>query len=76
MTITGNTVLIDPSDFETGLTGQDFDEGAEVLDAQRKLFDAELIYAQSQSDVYTSFVTMYKVMGGGWVLEAEEMTKQ
>lgn len=57
-----------------------YDEGQvsfiEVLDAQRKLFDAELIYAQSQSDVYTSFVTMYKVMGGGWVLEAEEKTKQ
>ena len=57
-----------------------YDEGQvsfiEVLDAQRKLFDAELIYAQSQSDVYTSLVTMYKVMGGGWVLVAEEMTKQ
>jgi multidrug efflux system outer membrane protein len=57
-----------------------YDEGQvsfiEVLDAQRKLFDAELIYAQSQSDVYTSFVTMYKVMGGGWVLVAEEKTKQ
>jgi multidrug efflux system outer membrane protein len=57
-----------------------YDEGQvsfiEVLDAQRKLFDAELIYAQSHSDVYTSLVTMYKVMGGGWVLEAEERVKQ
>ena len=57
-----------------------YDEGQvsfiEVLDAQRKLFDAELIYTQSQSDVYTSLVTMYKVMGGGWVLVAEERTKQ
>ena len=57
-----------------------YDEGQvsfiEVLDAQRKLFDAELIYTQGYNDVYSSLVAMYKVMGGGWVLEAEERVKQ
>ena len=56
-----------------------YDEGQvsfiEVLDAQRKLFDAELIYTQGYNDVYASLIAMYKVMGGGWVLEAEERTK-
>ena len=57
-----------------------YDEGQvsfiEVLDAQRKLFDAELIYTQGYNDVYASLIAMYKVMGGGWVLEAEERSKQ
>ncbi len=53
-----------------------YDEGQvsfiEVLDAERRLFDVELIETQSRNDVYVSLVTMYKVMGGGWVVEAEE----
>ncbi|MFW2440845.1 MAG: efflux transporter outer membrane subunit [Arenicellales bacterium] len=52
-----------------------YDEGQvsfiEVLDAERRLFDVELIEAQARSDVYVSLVTMYKVVGGGWVVEAE-----
>jgi multidrug efflux system outer membrane protein len=55
-----------------------YDEGytsyIEVLDAERNLFDAEVAYAQTQSQVYASLVNLYKAMGGGWVLEAERMT--
>jgi len=58
------------------LANINYDEGQvsfiEVLDAQRKLFDAELIYTQGYNDVYASLIAMYKVMGGGWVLVAEE----
>jgi multidrug efflux system outer membrane protein len=54
-----------------------YDEGytsyIEVLDAERTLFDAEVGYAQTQSQVYVSLVNLYKAMGGGWVLEAERM---
>jgi multidrug efflux system outer membrane protein len=54
-----------------------YDEGytsyIEVLDAERNLFDAEVAYAQTQSLVYVSLVSLYKAMGGGWVLEAEHM---
>jgi multidrug efflux system outer membrane protein len=57
-----------------------FDEGytsyLEVLDANRSLFDAELIYAQTQSTLFRSFVNLYKAMGGGWVMIADEMTAQ
>ena len=53
-----------------------YDEGQvsfiEVLDAERRLFDVELIETQSRNDVYASLVTMYKVVGGGWVVEAEK----
>ncbi|ALK96549.1 RND transporter [Massilia sp. WF1] len=55
-----------------------YDEGytsyIEVLDAERSLFAAEVAYTQTQSQVYTSLVNLYKAMGGGWVLEAEGMT--
>jgi multidrug efflux system outer membrane protein len=45
-----------------------------VLDAERSLFNAQLSYTQTQGAVLTSFVTLYKAMGGGWVLEAEKRT--
>lgn len=42
-----------------------------VLDAERSLFDAQLEYAQAQSDSFISVVNMYKALGGGWVLDAD-----
>ncbi len=45
----------------------------EVLDAERKLFDAELTEIRVQTDVYSSLVSIYKAMGGGWVEHAEEL---
>ncbi|WP_244849926.1 efflux transporter outer membrane subunit [Caballeronia sp. SL2Y3] len=48
----------------------------EVLDAERSLFDAQLAQTQTQAAALTSFVTLYKVMGGGWVVEADKMTGQ
>jgi outer membrane protein, multidrug efflux system len=46
----------------------------EVLDAERSLFNAQLSYAQAQGTVFTSTVSLYKAMGGGWVTDAEHMT--
>jgi multidrug efflux system outer membrane protein len=48
----------------------------EVLDAERSLFDAQLAQTQTQAAALSSFVTLYKVMGGGWVVEADKMTGQ
>ncbi len=57
-----------------------YDEGQvsyiEVLDAERRLFDAELQRTRNQSNVYLSLVNMYKTMGGGWVLQAEEVANK
>ena len=57
-----------------------YDEGQvsyiEVLDAERRLFDAELLHTQSMNDVYASYVSLYKAMGGGWVEQAESVANE
>lgn len=37
-----------------------------VLDAQRRLFEAELSQQQAQADVYTSMIELYRSLGGGF----------
>jgi multidrug efflux system outer membrane protein len=50
-----------------------YDEGyssyLEVLDAERSLFNVELIHAQTQADLFSALVDLYKAMGGGWSLQ-------
>ena len=57
-----------------------YDEGQvsyiEVLDSERRLFDAELLHAQSKNDVHASLVGLYKAMGGGWIQEAEAVANE
>ena len=52
-----------------------YDEGyadyLEVLDSERFLFDAQINYIRVQGALYTSLVTTYKAMGGGWIIEAQ-----
>ncbi|SAL46334.1 RND efflux system, outer membrane protein [Caballeronia udeis] len=55
--------------FEGGYTSY-----IEVLDAERSLFNSQLSYAQTQGAVFTSTVSLYQAMGGGWVIHAEGMT--
>jgi outer membrane protein, multidrug efflux system len=55
--------------FEGGYTSY-----IEVLDAERSLFNAQLSYTQTNGLVYESVVALYKAMGGGWVVSAEELT--
>jgi len=43
----------------------------EVLDAQRRLFDAQLSLVHTQRDELASAVVLYRALGGGWQLEAE-----
>ena len=43
-----------------------------VLDADRSLFNAQISYVQTQSNIFTSLVNVYKSMGGGWVTEADK----
>jgi multidrug efflux system outer membrane protein len=48
----------------------------EVLDAQRSLFQGELLYAQTQVVLFRALVNIYKSMGGGWVAEADKLAKE
>jgi multidrug efflux system outer membrane protein len=47
-----------------------YDEGyssyLEVLDAERSLFNVDLRYTQTQADLFSALVDLYKAMGGGW----------
>jgi outer membrane protein, multidrug efflux system len=45
-----------------------------VLDAEQQLFPAELNYAQVRAELLSSYVNIYKAMGGGWVAQAEKAT--
>ena len=42
-----------------------------VLDAERRLFAAQLDLAQAQAFVYTTLVAIYQALGGGWVIDAD-----
>lgn len=47
-----------------------------VLDAERQLFEAQLQWAQAQSDSFTAIVELYGALGGGWVIEADGMVME
>lgn len=42
-----------------------------VLDAERRLFAAQLDLAREQSNIFLTLVDIYKALGGGWVIDAE-----
>lgn len=42
-----------------------------VLDAERRLFAAQLDLAEAQAIVFLTLVNIYKSLGGGWVIEAD-----
>jgi multidrug efflux system outer membrane protein len=50
-----------------------FDNGytsyIEVLDAERSLFNAELVHAQTKGVLFQALVNLYKAMGSGWTIE-------
>ena len=41
----------------------------EVLDAETRLFDAEIKLAQARESELASFVEIYRALGGGWQAE-------
>jgi multidrug efflux system outer membrane protein len=47
----------------------------EVLDAERSLFDAQLNFANAQGAVLGTMIDLYKATGGGWVDQAEHLTR-
>jgi multidrug efflux system outer membrane protein len=46
-----------------------------VLQAEQALFPAELNEVQTRASLFASTVNVYKAMGGGWVTEAEALTR-
>jgi multidrug efflux system outer membrane protein len=48
----------------------------EVANAEQSLFNAQLAYVATQSQLFQSYANLYKAMGGGWVEEAEELVSK
>jgi len=57
------------------LSEQRYDKGVtsylEVLESQRQSFDAQLSYSTVRRDLLTSYIELYKALGGGWLSEEE-----
>ena len=45
----------------------------EVATAEQSLFNAELAYVTTQSQLFQAYSNLYKAMGGGWVQDAEQL---
>jgi multidrug efflux system outer membrane protein len=48
----------------------------EVLESQQQLFPAELALARIQRDQLITVVTLYRALGGGWQLPADQWTQK
>ncbi len=48
----------------------------DVLDAERSLFNSQLSYVQNQASLFQALINLYKAMGGGWVTEAETLSRK
>ncbi len=57
------------------LSQERYDKGVtsylEVLESQRQSFDAQLNYSSIRSDLLSSYIELYKALGGGWISEEE-----
>lgn len=53
-----------------------YDEGytayITVLDSIRQLFDAQIALTQAQSANFTATISLYRAMGGGWIVQEEK----
>lgn len=45
----------------------------DVLDAERQLYAAQDQQAQRRRDTYVALISVYKAMGGGWMIEQERL---
>ncbi|MDO9241173.1 efflux transporter outer membrane subunit [Methylicorpusculum sp.] len=53
-----------------------YDEGytsyLEVLDALRQYYEGQIELVQARSDTFVALIQLYRAMGGGWIVEAEQ----
>jgi len=47
-----------------------------VLETQRSAFEAELGLTQTEQELCSSYVALYKALGGGWLSAEEENQAQ
>ena len=53
-----------------------YDEGytsyLEVLDALRQYYEGQIEWVQARSDTFVALIQLYRAMGGGWIVAAEQ----
>ncbi|MBP6977512.1 MAG: efflux transporter outer membrane subunit [Bacteroidales bacterium] len=62
-----NAAVLSRSRYDGGVTSY-----LEVLDSERTLFDTELNASQTLRELLTSYVILYKALGGGWISREEK----
>lgn len=67
----GNYAKLSRIRYDNGYTGY-----MDVLDAERNLFSAQLNYVQNQTQLFQSLINLYKAMGGGWITEADKLSRK
>ncbi|MCH5242245.1 MAG: TolC family protein [Muribaculaceae bacterium] len=74
--VTKDTELLEAADKYQELTWKQYRGGTinyiDVLDAQRRYFDAQIARMNAIRDEHFALVQLYKALGGGWQLENEE----
>jgi multidrug efflux system outer membrane protein len=63
-------------DVPSGVPLQVLERRPDILQAEQQLFPSELNLAQTRAATFSSLVSIYQAMGGGWVVEAEKLTVQ
>jgi len=57
------------------LSAERYDKGVtsylEYLEAQRQLFDAQLLLVNVKQELLSSYIRLYRALGGGWISEQE-----
>jgi multidrug efflux system outer membrane protein len=60
------------------LSGQRYDRGVanyiEFLESQRQAFESQLDLVTVKQELLTSYIMLYKALGGGWASEEEKNT--
>ena len=62
-----NAAVLSRSRYDGGVTSY-----LEVLDSERTLFNTELNASQTLRELLSSYVNLYKVLGGGWISKEEK----
>ena len=70
------THQVEAAESALGLSEMRYDKGVtsylEVLEQQRQQFESQLAESQAHQEFLTSYVKLYKELGGGWISQEEE----
>ncbi|RLD54392.1 MAG: transporter [Bacteroidetes bacterium] len=66
-----NAAVLSRARYDGGQTGY-----LEVLDTERSLFNAELETAAVKGAMFSSYLYLYKALGGGWITPEEEASAE